>query len=683
MRGLFEPESVAIVGASSKEGKVGNTILKNIMSGFSGKIYPVNPSYNEIYGLKCYPSVLEVPETDLAVIAVPASAVIDVLNQCVEKRIKNVVVISAGFREAGRRGALLEAELSRICRENGINLVGPNCLGIINTHLSLNASFSRKSPPKGEIAFLSQSGALIVSLIDWAIAHNIGFSKIVSLGNKAVIDESCFLNFLENDEKSKVIMLYIEGLENGREFIETARKVAKKKPIVVMKGGKTEAGAKAASSHTGSLAGSYTAFQAAFEQSRIIQANSVEELFDYSLILSSIQKFKGRISIVTNSGGPGVMAADAIDSCGLEAANFRENTIRRLRELLPPEASFYNPVDVLGDADATRFGEAVKIVAEDEDTGVIIAILTPTAQIDFDAAAEYLFNLQKPAIACFMGGESVRSAVEKLKKHGIINFFDPVRAIRALSAVKIYEEAKKRRKQKPSVIRADTDTVRKIIDDVRRKRIKIVGVDALKILEAYGIKTVPYGLARTADEAEKIAERIGYPVAMKVVSPHIIHKSDVGCVKINVEKGRVRRAFFEILMRAEEIANARIDGVLVQKMITDGKEIIIGMKRDPQFGPLLMFGLGGIYVEVFKDVSFRIAPISRDDALEMIRSVKAYSILRGVRGEKSSDIDSLVDILLKVSQMSMDFPEILEMDINPVKVFEKGYYAIDFRIITG
>lgn len=682
MRGLFEPESVAVIGASPKEGKVGNTILKNIITGFKGRIYPVNPSYSEIFGLRCYPSILEVPEVDLAVIAVPAVSVIDVLRQCGKRGVKNVVVISAGFRETGRRGALLEAELSKICEQNEINLIGPNCLGIINTHLNLNASFSKKSPPKGEIAFLSQSGALIVSLIDWALAENIGFSKIVSLGNKAVLDESDLLDFLENDKKSRVIMLYIEGLDNGRAFIETARKVAKKKPIIVMKGGKTEAGAKAASSHTGSLAGSYTAFQAALQQSRVIQANSIEELFDYSLILSSIQKLDGRVSIVTNSGGPGVMAADAIDYYGLEAAKLRKETIQKLRELLPPEASFYNPVDVLGDADAIRFGKAVKIVAEDEDTGVIVAILTPTAQIDFDDAADFIIGSPKPVITCFMGGESVRSAVEKLREHGIVNFFDPIRAIRALSAVKSYEEAKRRKKQKIQVIRADKNSVRKIIDEVTRRRIKIVGVDALRILEAYGIKTAPYGLARTADEAEEIAEKIGYPVAMKVVSPHIIHKSDVGCVKVNVGRDNVRKAFYEILMRAEEITT-RIDGVLVQKMITDGKEVIVGMKRDPQFGPLLMFGLGGIYVEVFKDVSFRIAPISKEDAHEMIRDVKAYSILKGVRGEKSSDIDSLVDILLKVSQMSIDFPEILEMDINPVKVFEKGYYAVDFRIITG
>ncbi|HID43846.1 MAG TPA: CoA-binding protein [Archaeoglobaceae archaeon] len=683
MHGLFEPESVAIVGATPKEGKVGNTILKNIIAGFKGRIYPVNPSYTEILGIKSYSSVLDIPEADLVVISVPANSVIEVLKQCGEKGIKNAVVISAGFRETGRRGALLEVELSRICREYGINLVGPNCLGIINTHLSLNASFSKKSPPTGEIGFLSQSGALIVSVIDWAIAKNIGFSKIVSLGNKAVLDESDILNFLEKDEKTRVIMLYIEGIEDGTKFITTARRVSKKKPIVVMKSGKTEAGAKAASSHTGSLAGSYTAFQAAFQQSRVIQANSVEELFDYSLVLSSIQKLEGRVSIVTNSGGPGVIAADAIDSYGLEAANFGENTIRKLRELLPPEASFYNPVDVLGDSDADRFGKAVKIVAEDEDTGVIVAILTPTAQIDFDRAADCILETPGNMVTCFMGEESVSGAVEKLKEHGIVNFFDPVRAIRALSAVKSYEEAKRKRKIEPQTFMVNREEVRRIIDEVKRRRIKIVGVDALRILEAYGIRTAPYGLARTADEAVELAEKIGYPVAMKVVSPHIIHKSDVGCVKINVGGEDVRRAFFEILMRAEQIANARIDGVLIQKMVTDGKEVIVGMKRDPQFGPLLMFGLGGIYVEVFQDVSFRIAPISREDALEMVRSVKAYSILRGVRGEKSSDIESIIEILLRVSQMSIDFPEILEMDINPVKVFEKGYYAIDFRVITG
>jgi len=682
MRGLFEPKSIAIVGATPKEGKVGNTLLKNVKKGFKGEIYPINPSHDKILGLKCYNSVLDAPKAELAVIVVPAISVIDVIEECGQKGIKNIVVISAGFSETGRRGAHLEADLIKKSRKYGINLIGPNCLGIMNTHRNLNATFSKSVPPKGNIAFLSQSGAFILAVMDWAESRKIGFSKVVSLGNKAILDEIEFLEYLENDDESKVIILYIEGIKNGNKFINIAKRVSRVKPIVVMKSGRTEAGAKAASSHTGSLAGSYRAFQAAFRQSRIIEAHSVEELFDFSRILSSIQELNGRIAIVTNSGGPGVMAADAIEANNLQLANFSRETLKKLKEILPPESNVYNPVDILGDSDSDRFGKTVKIVSEESDVGAILAILTPTAQINFDKAVEYLIKIKKPVVTCFMVGNTGKSAIEKLENNGIVNFFDPVRAVKSLSAVNIFRVSKNMKHTEAERQNVNKEEAERVIKQVKERRAKIVGSDALKILEAYGIKVIPYGLARTADEAEKIASEIGYPVAMKVVSPHIIHKSDVGCVKINVQKTDVRKTFFDIIMRAEQIST-RIDGVLVQKMVNGGKEIIVGMKRDPQFGPLLMFGMGGIYVEIFKDVSFRIAPIDRNDAIEMIRSIKAYNVLKGARGETGVDIDSLVDILLKISQLSIDIPEIIEMDVNPVIVFEKGYYAIDFRIITG
>lgn len=682
MRGLFEPKSIAIVGATPKKGKVGNILLNNIKKSFKKDIYPINPSYDKILGINCFNSVLDAPKADLAVIVVPAASVVDVVEECGQKGIKSVVVISAGFSETGRRGAHLELDLIEKSKKYGINLVGPNCLGIMNTHKGLNATFSKSIPSRGDIAFLSQSGAFILAVMDWAKSRNIGFSKVVSLGNKAILDEIKFLECLEKDNQTKVIILYIEGIKNGNEFIKVAKRVSKVKPIVVMKSGRTESGAKAASSHTGSLAGSYRAFQAAFRQSRVIEAYSVEELFDFSRILSSIQELKGRVGIVTNSGGPGVMAADAIESNNLQLAGYSRETLKKLKELLPSESNVYNPVDILGDSDSDRFGKTAKIVSEDADVGAILAILTPTAQIDFDKAADYLIGLEKPVVTCFMVGSSGKSAVERLEKSGIVNFFDPIRAVKSLSAVKIFESSRNMSHPEPERLAVNKDAAEKVIKQVKERRAKIVGSDALKILEAYDIKVIPYGLARTADEAEKIAREIGYPVAMKVVSPHIVHKSDVGCVKINVQEDKVRKTFFDIIMMAEQISN-RIDGVLVQKMVQGGKEIIIGMKRDPQFGPLIMFGMGGIYVEIFKDVSFRIAPINRDDAIEMIKSIKAYHVLKGARGEAGLDIDSLIEILLKISQLSIDIPEIIEMDINPVVVFEKGYYAVDFRIITG
>lgn len=681
MQELFNPKSVAIIGASPKEGKIGNTILKNLVQGFEGELYPINPSHDKISGVKCYPSIQDAPQADLAVIAIPADGVVDAVKQCGKKGTKNVVVISAGFKETGKEGAMLERKLVGAAERYDINLVGPNCLGIINTHLNLNATFSRTTPPRGDIAFLSQSGAFILAIIDWAISQNIGFSKVVSLGNEAVLDESDFIERLAEDEQTKVIIVYLEGIKNGSRFINVARKVSKQKPIIVMKSGKTDAGALAASSHTGSIAGSYTAFQAAFQQSRVVQANSIEEIFDYSMVLSSIQEFKGKVGIITNSGGPGVMAADAIDDFDLELAHFHKDTLKKLRETLPSEASMYNPVDILGDADAQRFGETVRAVAEDEGVSGIITILTPTAQIDFDKAADYLLNISKPVLTCFMGGESTFPALKKLRDAGITNFLDPGRALRAFSAVKGYDKAKREKRSSPPKLDVDKPRVRKILREVDRS--KVVGTEAFEILQSYGINTTPYGMARTASEAVEIADGLGYPVVMKVVSPDIIHKSDVGCVKVNVERDGVKKAFFDIIMRAENIGNARIDGVMIQKMVEDGREIIVGVKRDPQFGPLLMFGMGGIYVEIFEDVTFRIAPISQADAEEMIKGIKAYPVLKGFRGGEHSDVDSLVDVLLKVSQLSVDFPDIMEMDINPIKVFEKGYYAIDFKIIKG
>lgn len=419
------------------------TILKNLVQSFEGEIYPVNPTHGEILGVKCYPSILDAPQAELAIIAIPAEGVIDAVKQCGKKGTKNVVVISAGFKEAGREGAMLEKKLVGVAEKYGINLVGPNCLGIINTHLDLNATFSRTTPPRGDIAFLSQSGAFILATIDWAVSQGIGFSKIVSLGNEAVLDESDFIEKLAEDEQTKVIIVYLEGIKNGSRFIKVARKVSKHKPIIVMKSGKTNAGAKAASSHTGTIAGSYTAFQATFQQSKVIQANTIEELFDYSRVLSAVQDFKGKLAIITNSGGPGVMAADAIDDFDLELANFHKDTLKKLEEFLPAEASIYNPVDILGDADAQRFGETVRAVSEDEGVSGIVTILTPTAQIDFDKAANYLLEISKPVLTCFMEGESSQKAVKKLKGVGISNFLDPGRALRAFSAVKNYDEAKR------------------------------------------------------------------------------------------------------------------------------------------------------------------------------------------------------------------------------------------------
>lgn len=676
---MFNPKVVAVVGATPKDGKVGNILLKNLRD-FDGIVYAVNPKYDEILSFKCYPSVEDIPdEVDLAIIAVPAEVVPSILESCGRKGVKNAVVISAGFKEAGNYA--LENKIAEICRRYGINMVGPNCLGIINTHNNLNATFGRIMPPKGDIAFLSQSGAFILAVLDWAKANNVGFSKIVSLGNKAVLDEADFMRFLARDEDTKVIMLYLEGVSDGRKFMKVAREVSKVKPIVAVKSGRTEAGAKAASSHTGSLAGSFVAYRTAFRQCGVVEAESIEDLFDFSLILRRIRNIDGGIAIVTNSGGPGVIASDAVEEFGLNLARFERRTIDRLKEILPPIANVYNPVDVLGDADADRFGSALKIVEEDPNVGAIIAILTPTAQMDFIRASEFVLGIGKPIVTCFMGGESVRDAIELLKKHGIVNFLDPVKAVRSLNSVRRFELMKRRIEKaiETTEIEVDFVTVRDLIEKRRNK--KVLTAESFEILKAYGIPVPPYGIAKTAEEALKIADKIGYPVAMKIVSPEILHKTDVGCVKLNVGRERVISTFYELVKRAEDYLKADVEGVMVQKMMPLGREVIVGMKRDPQFGPLIMFGMGGIYVEVFKDVSFRIAPIDRNEALDMIREVKAYSILKGVRGERPSDIDALVDVIVRISKLSLDFDEIVEMDLNPVFVYEKGCCVVDAKVV--
>lgn len=674
MRSFFYPNSVVLVGASAKKGSIGNVILNNLKK-FKGKVYAVNPNYTEIDGVECFESVKSLPEpVDLAVLATPARTVPQIVEECGEKNIRNVIVISAGFKETGTEGAILEEKVAEIARKHKIRLLGPNCLGIINPEINLNATFSEIMPRDGKIAFLSQSGAFILAVILWAQKARFGFSKIVSMGNKAVLTEASLLEYFATDEKTDVIMLYVEGIKNGREFMEVARKVSKEKPIVVMKAGKTESGAKAAASHTGSLAGSYEIYKTAFEQCGIVIAETVEELFDYSFALSRFKKV-GKVAIVTNSGGPGVMASDAVETNDLELATFKKETIEKLRKILPPSANFYNPVDILGDADTERFIRALDIVEEDVNVGSIVAILAPTARIDYKEAVNRVLNCKKPVFCCFMGLDD--SNEERLIENGIPNFFDPSRAVRAISAIEKYSRFDFR-DLGFTKFEVDREGAEKFFKGIRGK---FVGVEGMKLLECYGIKVAPFGIAQNVEEALDIADRIGYPVVLKVVSPDIIHKSDIGAVKLNVNREMLETEFFEMLSRVERLLpNARIEGVMVQKMVSGGREVIIGMKKDPSFGNVLMFGLGGIYVEIFKDVSFKIAPLSREDAYDMIRRVKSYPLLRGVRGERGVDIDAIAETILRFSQIGMDYP-ILEMEINPLKVFESGCVAIDFRML--
>jgi acetyl coenzyme A synthetase (ADP forming)-like protein len=693
MEEFFRPRSVAVIGASRDEAKLGYKILDNILkSGYKGDVYPINPKADEILGKKCYPKVTDISDdVDLAVVVVPAEHVIPVVDDCGRKGVKGVVVISAGFKESGAEGVKRERDLVRVVKGYGMRLIGPNCLGIIDTHCPLNASFAAAMPNKGWIAFISQSGALGTAILDWALAEGIGFSKFISIGNKADVGETELMEACAEDPNTKVIIIYSEGISDGRAFMEAALKVTKKKPVIVVKAGITSSGSRAASSHTGSLAGSAMAYEAAFRQCGVLKASSIEEMFDISFLFASQPLIAGnRIAIVTNAGGPGVIAADAIENFGLRLATLSPGTISSLRSILPPAANIYNPVDVLGDALADRYGAALDAVLMDENVDGVLAILTPQVVTQIPETAKAVVEISrkfdKTVAACFMGEWKIRDGIRILLENGIPNYPFPEKAISSMKAMVEYRRWLEKPLPSPERFPVDEGKARSIIDSARSEgRITLGDVETREILRAYGIAVPRSKVASTADEAVAQAEEIGFPVAMKIVSPDILHKTDVGGVKLNLQSpADVRDAFDLMMYRATKyMPEARILGVQIQEMVRGRREAIIGMSSDPQFGPMIMFGLGGVYVEAMKDVSFRIAPVSREEAEEMVREIRSYPLLAGIRGEPPADIEAIVDAILRVSQLSLDFPDIVELDINPLLVGEKGKgaVAVDSRIV--
>jgi acetyltransferase len=687
---MFNPESVAVIGASHVKGKVGRAVLDNLLNGYEGKIYPINPKSLEIEGLKCYKTVLEVPgPIDLAVIVIPSKLVPQAVRECGEKGIKYLVIISAGFKEVGVEGARLENEVKDIARSYNMRIVGPNCLGILNTHTRCNASFAKKMPPAGNVSIITQSGALGTAILDWSDATDVGFDCFVSLGNKSDLNEIDFMEAWKNDDNTKVILAYLEGITDGRRFIEVARDVSKVKPVIVVKSGRTSAGARAVSSHTGSLAGSDAAYDSAFMQSGVIRAETMSEFYDMAGGFCCQPVPKGdRVAIITNAGGPGIMATDACERFGLRLATLSKETVDALKTTLPPAASFYNPVDVLGDASPHLYKFALETVIKDEGVDGIIVLATPQAMTDPVAIAEVIGEAKKttdkPILPCFVGGLVMGEGVAVLKHHGIYNYDDPSRVAYTMRMMTRYQKIKQRVYVEPRKFDADKEKVRKIIDNSRNMGITVLGLEALPVLEAYGIPTLKYRIATSVNDALKSAREIGYPIVMKIVSPDIIHKSDVGGVKVGIGSDEELENAYNKMMKDVTLAapRCRISGVLIQQMATGGKEVILGMNKDPQFGPLIMFGLGGIYVEVLKDVQFRIAPLNEKDAYGMIYGIKTHQMLEGTRGEKPSDIEKLVEFLERLSQLVTDFPDILEMDINPVKVYEKGRgcLALDVRL---
>ena len=683
---FFNPSSVAVVGASQTPGKIGYDILNNILQhGYRGAVYPINPKAKEILGCKAYPNLVSVPsDIDLAVIALPAAAVLTVVEQCGKKKVDSVVIISAGFKEVGPRGARLEEELAGLARDLGIRVVGPNCLGLIDTKSSLNASFAAGMPLDGHIGFFSQSGALCVAILDWALGENVGFSRFVSLGNKMDISETEMMLSMGQDENTRVILGYLESIEEGPPFMKAARQVAQETPIIVIKSGTTAAGAKAASSHTGALAGSEHAYNAAFKQSGIIRAESMQALFSYAMAFASQPLPRGaRLAIITNSGGPGILAADACDRSSLHLSPIRKETADRLREFLPPTASVYNPIDIIGDASHERYEKTLSVVVQDELIHAILILLTPTASVDPTAVARRIVKLardaDKPIMTSFMGERKVRAARKILQDHGIPGYDYPEDAIGALDAMLSYRRWREKPERQYRRFEADTAKVREIFASVRRQRRQdLIETEAREILRAYGFRLPESRMARTTKEAISAASEIGYPIVMKIASPDVLHKSDMGGVRVKLENdAMVEEAFFDITSNIQRRQpEARILGVMVQEMIPQGKEVILGITRDIQFGPMIMFGLGGIYVEVLKDVPFRIAPLSVESADAMIREIRSFPLLRGVRGELPADIEGIKDALMRLSQMAMDFPEIIEADINPLLVCPEGQGAV-------
>jgi acetyl coenzyme A synthetase (ADP forming)-like protein len=691
---LFNPRSVAIIGASRTPGKVGHVLTRNVLeSGYPGDIIPINPNAEEILGLKAYPSVLDVPgEIDLAVVSIPADYVLRVADECGRKGVKALVVITAGFKETGHEGAALERQLVEVGEKYGMRIQGPNCLGLINTSIPLNLSFAAAMPRKGRIGFISQSGALGTAVLDWVIQEGIGFHSFVSLGNKADLDEVDFIEAMGEDDGVGVILLYLESIEEGRRFLEASAEVVKRKPIIVLKGGTSMAGARAAGSHTGALVGSFVAYKTAFEKAGIVMAESVEELFNYAIAFTEQPLPKGEgLAIVTNAGGPGILATDLSERLGIRLASLSSEIRGRLKEKLPPAAATGNPVDVLGDAMADRYRYAVEEVLKDDRVNTVVVILTPQAMTESLETAKGIVDIHgrvvgKPIITVFMGGEMVRQASDYLRDNGIPCYDFPEKAVKTVSAMYEYARFMKQPEYPPVRFKdVNPKKVRDILDASRKDgRVALLSNESAEVVEAYGIRSTNNRLARSAEEAAKYAGELGYPVVLKIVSPDILHKTDIGGVAMNLRsEDEVRSSYQGVLTSVGRfMPEARIYGVMVYHMVPRGRETIIGMSQDVQFGPLVMFGLGGIYVNFLKDVSFRLAPLSDHEAQGMMEETRAYTLLKGIRGEPPSDIESLKNTILRVGQLVWDFPEIVEMDINPVIVYEwgEGCIALDVKI---
>ncbi len=709
---FYNPKSIAIIGASTTVGKVGNIVLNNIInSGYSGKIFPINLRAGkglEILGYKTYKTVLDVPEEiDIAIFIIPARLVCPVAEECGKKGVKGLIVISAGFKEIGGEGLEREEQLIEIGKKYNMRILGPNCLGFLGLHY--NGSFAAETPKKGHIAMISQSGAMLTGMMDYSMTQAFGFSCNISLGNKADLGAVDFIEYLANDDETKVILCYLESIKDGDRFLEVVSKVTRKKPVVILKSGVSEIGARAASSHTGALAGADIAYDLAFEKCGVIRAKTIEDLFDSGEIFlyQPIPK-ENSLAIITNAGGPGIVATDAFERENLKFASFSEGILHALRRELPQEAAIFNPIDIVGDAAPERyeftlntiFGINGKELEEDITTEGALIIVTPQAQTKPTEVAKLIHRIStehlkvksKPIVCSFIGEKSIAKGRDYLKQNHIPCYHFPDRAARSLKTlIKYGEYLKSVPLDEREIPKFDVNKgrVKEIFENVRTdKRTVLLSHETSEVFECYGIISPKSRLARTPREAMKLQDEIGKSV-MKIVSPHIIHKTDVGGIALNIETPQQAfEAYIQIIDNVKKFGpqNSRIYGVEVQEMIDFKKEkkvneLIIGMSRDPEFGSMLMIGTGGIYANFMKDVAFALAyKFTEQDARKTLERTKIYSLLQGVRGESSSDIYAIIDVLLKLYQLVNDFPEIVELDINPLLAFTKGYSAVDIKI---
>lgn len=692
---LFNPKTIAVIGATNKKGHVGYSLIKNLVaSGYDGIVYPINPKRMSIMGVRAYPSISKTPDKiDLAIIATPANTVPSIVEECGKVGVHGIVIISAGFKEIGKEGDAMCNNILETARKYNMRVIGPNCLGFIRPKLNLNASFANKMALPGKIAFISQSGALGTAILDWSVKQNVGFSYFVSIGSMIDVGFHDLIDYFGNDPETSSILIYMESLTNARKFLSAARAFSRTKPIIVLKVGKSSEGAKAAMSHTGSLTGNDAVFNAAFKRAGLIRVDTIGQLFNCAQTLAMQPRPLGkRLAIITNAGGPGVIATDSLISLDGELAKLSDETIKKLNESLPEAWSKSNPVDVLGDADAERYKKSVELCLKDSNVDGILVILTPQAMTDSSAVAKALVEISKTSfktiLASWMGEEDVAEGREILKNGNIPISSIPENAVRCFMYMYGYSENLKMLYETPATIphafTPKTEENRKLISDITKEgRYVLTESEAKQFLNNYGIPTAKTGIAKTPGEAVSIASKIGFPVVMKILSPDIMHKTDVGGVKINIcSKEDVKKAFSEIMGSVKKnMPKADIHGIFIEKMSSKKYELLIGCKKDPIFGPTIVFGMGGVAVEVFKDTNIGLPPLNMALSMRLIEETKIYKLLKGYRGMKSVDLSSIQFLLYKFAYLVMDFPEIKELDINPFAVDENGGIVLDAKVI--